>query len=111
MKNFAVYHVDFDDVRQERMGAVSADDHWQLKLVKAEPDAAEKLQRAIKMMNESATLLQKVPPANDAPKFSIRKEKFSRDDPGFFDALQDNLRRWHNMELVAEQAAGSRRGG
>jgi hypothetical protein len=111
MKTFAVYHLDFDDVRQERMGAVSADDTWQLKLVKAEPDATEKLQRAIKMMNDSATLLQKVPPADDAPKFSIRKEKFGRDDPGFFGALQDNLRRWHNMELVAEQATGRRRGG
>jgi hypothetical protein len=102
MKTFAVYHLDYDDVRQERMGTVSADDAWQLTLLKAEPAAEQDLQRAVRLLNESPTLVQKMAPEGEEEKFSIRKEKFGRDAPGFFGALQDNLRRWHNMELVEE---------
>ena len=51
-------------------------------------------------MNGTEWLAIKTKPLPGAPKFSIRKERIGRDDGRFMDALQDNLRRWHNMELA-----------
>lgn len=102
MKTYAVYRVDDDDERLERIGQVSLDAQYRVSLVNAEAAAESDLREAISEMNGSDSLLQKLPPAADKPKFSIRKEKHERADPGFFDALQDNLRRWHGMELVEE---------
>ena len=102
MKTFAVFRVDYDDKRLQRIGQVELDAESRLRLLNAEASAETDLRDAIGEMNKAASLLIKVPPADDAPKFSIRKEKYGREDPRFFDALQDNLRRWHNLELVEE---------
>lgn len=102
MRSYAVFRVDDNDNRLDRVGEVTLDDRGMLALVQAEPAAEGDLREAIGEMNQSASLLKKVKPLAGAAKNAIRKEKHERGTPGFFDALQDNLRRWHAMEL-AEQ--------
>lgn len=102
MNTYAVYRISDDDERLERIGQVSLDAQHRLALLSADAVAETDLREAIGELNEASSLLQKLPPTAGMPKFSIRKEKHDRGDPGFFDALQDNLRRWHGMELVAE---------
>jgi hypothetical protein len=102
MKTYAVFKIDFDDNRQERLGQVELSDDGRLKLLSAEPAGAEALRDTIEEVNGDEALTIKLRPLDDAPRHSIRKERRSRDNPGFFEALQDTLRRWHNMELVPE---------
>ena len=64
--------------------------------------AVAALDEAIADMNGCATLFHKLPPGPGAAKFSIRKVEAVRGTPEFLGALQDNLRRWHDIELVAE---------
>jgi hypothetical protein len=102
MKTFAVFKIDFDHVRQERLGQVGLSDDGRLSLLSAEPAGEEALRETIDEVNGEEALTIKLRPLDDAPRHSIRKERRSRDNPGFFEALQDTLRRWHGMELVQE---------
>jgi hypothetical protein len=99
MKSYAVFRVDERDNRLERVGEVTLDEQSRLSLVTADASAETRLREAIEELNEADVLVRKVKPLEDAPRFSIRKEGYERGSEGFFEALQDNLRRWHNFEL------------
>lgn len=102
MSKFAVFRLDLDDVRQERLGDVELDADAMLRLVAADAAARAELEEAVSEINGRSELIVKLPPGPDDPKFSLRKEAVPRGDPAFLSAIEDNLKRWHNMELVAE---------
>ena len=100
MQEYVVYRMDGRE-RLGEAGRVRLDDDKRLSLVRAAPDAAEALRAAIEELNGKDGLVIKLPPEAGDPKFSLRKEMYMRADARFFDALQDNLRRWHSLELAA----------
>ena len=102
MTRYALFRVDEDDERRDRIGDVELDGESHLSVVAAEPDARDEIDEAIEDLNGREALIVKLPGGAGSARFSIRKQEVPRADPGFFEAMQDNLRRWHNMELVAE---------
>jgi hypothetical protein len=102
MTRYAVFRLDADNVQQERMGEIDLDKNNDMQLVSAEGEAKEEILEAMEELNGKPVLFIKGPPESDAPKFSINKTAVERTAPNFLDALQDNLKRWHNMVLVAQ---------
>ena len=87
------------DTPRELLGQVEIDEHGQLKLLRSAPAADAALNRAIADLNGRAGLTLKLPPGPGHAKFAIVKKLVPRDDPRFFEAIEDNLHRWHNMTL------------
>jgi hypothetical protein len=104
MTRYAVFHLDFDNVRQQRLGEVELDAANMLHIVAAEAPARAALESAVTEINGKPELIVKLPPGPDDPESSLRKEAVPRTAPGFLGAIEDNLKRWHNMALVATAA-------
>jgi hypothetical protein len=85
-----------------RVGEIGLDAAGMLSVVSADPACAPALAAAVADLNGRAALTLKLPPGPGDETFSIVKVQVPRGDPQFFAAVQDNLRRWHNMELQAE---------
>ena len=101
MGEFDMYGMDDNGNRAGRIGRVSMDGDGRLAVVQAEPAAAEALERALKDVNGREGLVLK--DGSDQVGWSGRslltKERIARGDERFTLALQDNLQRWHAMEL------------
>jgi hypothetical protein len=92
----------FPAPKRRRIGIVNLDDAGLLSVVSAEPKDDEELRLAVRHMNERPTLFLKEPPEEDDDRFALRKTPVTRADANFFDALQDNLQRFHGVELESE---------
>ncbi len=99
MARFDVFGTDKPEQPQKLLGQAEVDDGGRLKLLHAEPGAQAALDRAFADLNGREGLVLKLPPGPDDPKFAIIKKTVPRDDPQFFEAIQDNLHRWHSMSL------------
>ena len=102
MTRYAVFRLNTDGQRENRIGQIELAAGNRLELTEADPEATDDINEAIEDLNDREVLIVKLPPAPGGSRFGIRKEEVARSDPGFLDAVQDNLRRWHGMELAAE---------
>lgn len=106
MTRYSVYDLDLDDEVQNFLGEVELDVSHMLQILSAEDDAArERMEEAVQEINGKDALIVKLPPNDDSDdddRSSLRKEAVPRGDSGFFDAIQDNLKRWHNMTLMVD---------
>ena len=101
MTDYAVFRVDDDNKRLEKVGRVSVGDGNALSVLEVEAEAESDLREAVDEMNGSDALFWKHPTdeESESGRSKIRKERIERDDPRFMRALQDNLQRWHALEL------------
>ena len=99
MAQFDVYRLSDAEEARSLLGQVEVGDGGQLKLLRAEPGAQAALDRALADLNGRQGLALKLPPGPKHPKYAIVKKLIARDDPRFFEAIEDNLKRWHNMAL------------
>lgn len=100
-KQYDVYRVEDSGERGARAGRVGLDAGNKLELVAAEGDAEADLRDAIEEINGSDTLFHKHPSdrTGEDGRTIVAKDEVGRGDPDFLAALQDNLRRWHALEL------------
>jgi len=112
MTRYAAFHLDLDNVRQEQLGELELDDARMLHVLTAAGTPARgRLDEAVGDINGRAELIVKLPPegdGSDKESHALRKEAVPRTASNFLDAIQDNLKRWHNMVLVeASSDAGA----
>jgi hypothetical protein len=82
------------------LGQVEIDEQGRLAVVRAEGGAQPLLNRAVSDLNGREGLVIKLPPEEGDADTAILKDLVTRDDPRFFSAIEDNLRRWHAMALA-----------
>ena len=81
------------------LGAVDIDAQGMLHVV----EGGTPLQKAAADLNGRDALVLKLPPApteDDKDFQPNQKLKIPRSDPAFFKAIEDNLGRWHEMQLT-----------
>ena len=104
MPRYAVFHLDLDNVRQAKLGEIELDAGGMLHILEAPAPARSRIEKAVNEINGKTELIVKLPPSGEddgKDSFALRKQEVARTDPRFLDAVQDNLKRWHDMTLVA----------
>ena len=104
MARYDVFRRTLDDAPPALLGQVDIDAEGRLALVRAADGAQPVLNRAVSDLNGREGLVIKLPPEEGDPDTAILKDFVRRDDPRFFAAIEDNLRRWHAMALAPAKA-------
>jgi hypothetical protein len=82
------------------IGQAQIDETGNITLLRVDAAAEDAVAFALEDLNGRDALIMKVAPGvGDAP-FTVVKERVLRGDDRFLAAIQDNVRRWHDLELV-----------
>src|SRR5262245_17129223 len=99
VQTFDVYSVDEDTEEETLIGRVEYGPRGRLGGVDGEPAQADRLAGVVDSINRKEFLVEKLPPEEDAPRYSTSSRAVKRTDKDFLPVLQQYLQQYYGLSL------------